>query len=113
MVSFEEVKRKHSALTQSIQPHLVMGTVNVAMNGPRKSSWSTLAKRSYVFLPVSSLRFKFCLILFSGINGCAKPSIVIHLRKITSINVLIIFFNFINKCFYNILSQGNLNIARM
>ena len=54
MLSYGGAKtRRKGIISQGIQHHLVMGTVNVAMNGPRKSAWKRLARRSSVFIPVS------------------------------------------------------------
>ena len=55
MISFDDVPETDGLSVQGIQHHLVMGTVNVAMNGPRKSSWNRLAKKSLVYIPVSML----------------------------------------------------------
>ncbi|XP_065052171.1 potassium voltage-gated channel subfamily H member 8-like isoform X2 [Rhopilema esculentum] len=53
MLSYGGAKTRRKGITsQGIQHHLVMGTVNVAMNGPRKSAWKRLARRSSVFIPV-------------------------------------------------------------
>ena len=55
MLSYGGAKTRRKGITsQGIQHHLVMGTVNVAMNGPRKSAWKRLARRSSVFIPVSA-----------------------------------------------------------
>ncbi len=54
MLSYQGAKtRRKGMISQGIQHHLVMGTVNVAMNGPKKSVWKRLARRSSVFIPVS------------------------------------------------------------